>query len=214
MKFNADLVYQVVRTKQLNKRRAIASTKDRAQVAGGGKKPWPQKGTGRARAGSNRSPLWKGGGITFGPNASRSYAGKVTQKMGKLALAMVLQKKQEDKEVILCDSIAVDQPKTKLFAQWLRSQVSTGSCLVVSDDHSQILSRAARNIPGVKTSDVANVDILDVLKYKYVVITKPGLKSLEARLKNRTKRPTTNDLQQVSKEAKNASSPSVVSRRS
>jgi len=93
MKFNADLVYQVVRTKQLNKRRRIASTKDRAQVAGGGRKPWPQKGTGRARAGSNRSPLWRGGGITFGPNASRSYAGKVTQKMGKLALAMVLQKK-------------------------------------------------------------------------------------------------------------------------
>lgn len=184
IRFNSDLVHQVVRTKMLNKKRPIASTKDRAQVAGGGKKPWPQKGTGRARAGSNRSPLWKGGGITFGPHAQRSYAGKVTPSMSRLALSMVLAKKQEDKEMITVDGIEITQPKTKQFNAWFRSLVKEGSALVVTDKDASTVKRAGRNIQGVKVSDDRNVDILDVLKYKYLLITKTALKNVESRLKS------------------------------
>lgn len=185
--FNSDLVHQVVRVKMLNKRRPIASTKDRAQVAGGGKKPWPQKGTGRARAGSNRSPLWKGGGITFGPNAKRSYAGTVTVKMSRLALAMVIAKKRQDREVIICESMEVKEAKTKQFSAWLRSLVNKGSALVVASQNAPLLKRAGRNLPGVKVTDDKNLDILDVLQYKYLVITKTGLKNIEQRLESNSK---------------------------
>lgn len=180
--FNRDLVHQVVRTKMLNKRRPIASTKDRAQVAGGGKKPWPQKGTGRARAGSNRSPIWKGGGITFGPNAMRHYAGKVTKKMNKAAFSMVLAKKQEDKEVISCESIDLKEAKTKQFKTWLRSVVKEGSALVVGDENMKIIKRAGRNMADVKVVEGKNLGILDILNHKYMVITKPALIALQKRL--------------------------------
>ena len=180
--FNSDLVYQVVRTKMLNKRRRIASTKDRAQVSGGGKKHWPQKGTGRARAGSNRSPIWKGGGITFGPNAKRIYAGKVTQTMSRLALDMVLAKKKEAKQVITCDTIDVKEPKTKQFQAWLRPLVVKGTCLVVGHDRLAPLKRAGKNIPGVMVKGHAQLDVIDLLTYEYLVITEQALAALEKRL--------------------------------
>lgn len=185
--YNPDLVHQVVRAKMANKRRTIASTKDRAQVAGGGKKPWPQKGTGRARAGSNRSPLWKGGGITFGPSAQRIYKVNLTKKMVRTAIAMVFERKRRDKEVIVVDTIEVSEPKTKLFASWLKGVVEEPSVLVVADEHLSTLKRASRNIPGVKLQDPSNVDILDLLKYTYVVITKGALSQLEKRTESSPK---------------------------
>lgn len=180
--YNADLVHQVIRIKLLNKRRPIASTKDRAQVAGGGKKPWPQKGTGRARAGSRRSPLWRGGGVTFGPTRERNYQGIVTPAMAKGAFAMVLAKKKEDKELIAVDAITLAAPKTKAFSQWLRSVVAKGSALVVPYEDVATIKRAGRNMASVKVCDQQNVDILDVVTYNYLIIAKEALTKLGERL--------------------------------
>lgn len=182
-KYNPDLVYQVVRAKMLNKKRPIASTKDRSEVRGGGRKPWPQKGTGRARAGSIRSPLWRGGGITFGPQSQRNYATGIPKKMARLAFAHVLERKREDKELILAEAMPLDQPKTKHFHEWLGTVGAKGSALVVFNKNPELLKRAGRNIPGIKVLDPANVDILDLLQYKYLVTTKEALRKLEERTK-------------------------------
>lgn len=165
----------------LNKKRPIASTKDRSEVRGSGKKPWQQKGTGRARAGSVRSPLWEGGGVTFGPRPERTYKTHIPKKMVQKAFSLVLQKKEAEGEVIMTPKVDLPEPKTKLFAAWLRKLVGEGSSLVVTHEGVQMAKRAGRNIPRVKVLDPANVDILDVLRYKYLVATKEALKQLKAR---------------------------------
>lgn len=187
MNYNPDLVYQVVRARLLNKKRPIASTKDRSEVSGGGRKPWPQKGTGRARHGSIRSPLWRKGGVTFGPRRERSYTKVVPEKIAKKALSMVLEKKREDKELIEVDDITSNEGKTKAFSLWLSEIVPNGSSLIIPHKGGALVKRAGRNIPDVKVLDPANVDILDLLQYKYLIITKEALKKLEDRTKVKSK---------------------------
>lgn len=168
----------------LNKKRPIASTKDRSKVSGGGRKPWAQKGTGRARAGSSRSPLWKGGGVTFGPSSERNYKGSVPKKMNVLALTMGLEKKKEDKEILIVDAPTLEEPKTKFFNSWLKRIVEEGSALVVLDKNMDAMKRAGKNIPHIKVTDFSNIDIIDILRYKYIVATKEAWKKLEKRTYN------------------------------
>lgn len=192
--YNPDLVYQVVRAKILNKKRPIASAKDRSEVRGGGKKPWPQKGTGRARHGSIRSPLFKGGGVTFGPRKERNYRKKVSSRMADSALAMVLEKKREDKEIREVKGIEVKGYKTKYLAKWLKEIVGEGSALVVPDENVLETKRIGRNIPRVTIRDAKNIDVVDILKHKYLVITAPALKVLRERviMKQESKRQRAN----------------------
>lgn len=182
-KNNPDLIYQVVRARMLNKKRPVASTKDRSEVRGSGKKPWQQKGTGRARAGSVRSPLWEGGGITFGPRPERNYKSRVPKKMAKKAFRLVLAQKESQGEVINAPKVDLPEAKTKIFAEWLRKLVGNNSSLVVTDENVEMVKRAGRNIPRVKVLDSANVDILDVLRYKYLIGTKETLAKLRERVK-------------------------------
>ena len=113
VKMNSDLVHQVVIAQMSNQRQVIAHTKDKSEVRGGGKKPWKQKGTGRARHGSIRSPIWKGGGVTFGPTKDRNFKKKINKKMRRKALFMVLSSKVKDKEMIILDELKIEKPKTK-----------------------------------------------------------------------------------------------------
>ena len=171
--YNPDLVYQVVRARLLNKRRPIASTKDRSEVSGGGRKPWPQKGTGRARHGSIRSPLWRGGGITFGPRSKRNYRKDIPKKIGKQAFKMVLEKKREEGELILVDKMSLPEPKTKLLANWLIPLVKGGSSLVVPDGESALMKQAGRNVPRVKVVEPEQVSIIAVTYTHLTLPTTP-----------------------------------------
>lgn len=181
--FNSDLVYQVLRVKASNKRRPLAATKDRAEVSGGGKKPWPQKGTGRSRHGSIRSPLWRGGGITFGPRKERTYKGRIPRKMALRALLMVFEKKRADNEVKLVDDIAINENKTKVFAKWLKEQIGgEGSALIVGTNNLSLLKRVSGNIPRVTVTHPRNVDIEDMLAYNYCIITKDAQDKLIKRI--------------------------------
>lgn len=179
----SDLVHQVMRVLQNNKRRRIAHTKDRGDVAGSNKKPWRQKGTGRARVGSRRSPLWKGGGVTFGPSSKRNFKGKITPAVSKMAINVILETKEKDKEVITVNSIDITVAKTKLFHKWLKEMKIKGSSLIVTDSvEKDILVRAGRNIPNTLILDSKNVNALSLLEYKNLVITKEALKNLKERI--------------------------------
>src|SRR3989344_4461510 len=183
-----DLVHQVIRVLQNNKRRRIAHTKDRGDVRGGGKKPWRQKGTGRARHGSRRSPLWKGGGVTFGPSSERNFKRKITPVVSKIAINIILETKEKDKEIIAVESIDITVAKTKLFYKWLKEMKIKGSSLIVTDSFEKdILVRAGRNIPNTLVLDSKNVNALSLLEYKNLVITKEALKNLKSRIKPKTK---------------------------
>lgn len=187
--FNADLVYQVVRSYQLRQRRPLAHTKDRGEVAGSGRKPWPQKGTGRARHGSIRSPLWVGGGVVFGPGQGRSFYKKIPKKMKRQALSQVLSLKRAQGELLVVDDFTLPAPKTKLFAEkfvgFLRQAVdqlpddpSRISAALITPQAEQLLLRASRNLPNFKVMPLDHLNAYQALKYKYLVITKDALKKL------------------------------------
>ena len=178
-----DLVHQVIRVLQNNKRRRIAHTKDRGDVRGSNKKPWRQKGTGRARVGSRRSPLWKGGGVTFGPSSERNFKRKITPVVSKIAINIILETKEKDKEIIAVESIDITVAKTKLFYKWLKEMKIKGSSLIVTDSFEKdILVRAGRNIPNTLVLDSKNVNALSLLEYKNLDITKEALKNLKERI--------------------------------
>ncbi|HMO79020.1 MAG TPA: 50S ribosomal protein L4 [Candidatus Paceibacterota bacterium] len=193
-KMNQDLLYQVVVAMYSNSRENIAHTKDRAEVSGGGKKPWRQKGTGRARHGSTRSPIWIGGGITFGPRNEKDYTRKITKKMKAKALAIVLSQKNRDGEIVFVDSIETSETKTKkakeiMTALSKNKELSdlasrkNNTALITLSDRKESTEKSFRNISSLKMDLVKNVNILDILKYKYLIIENPE-KSIEI-LKNR-----------------------------
>jgi len=194
MKWNADLVHQVVTSMLSSARKPIAHAKTRGEVRGGGKKPWRQKGTGRARHGSTRSPIWVGGGTTHGPRNDKNYFRKVNKKMGKKAFASVLSKKAKDGEIILLDQIVVNEPKTKeavlvlsglskIHKSFLNKKTNLGVISVFRKNTA--IERSFKNIGKVKTSAINDLNILDALNYKYLIITEPekSLEILEKRLK-------------------------------
>jgi len=177
--WNADLVHQAVRVALANKRQILASTKDRSEVSGGGRKPWRQKGTGRARHGSIRSPLWKGGGITFGPTKERNFKLKINKKMARQAFLTALSTKAKDSELLVLDDLKLSAPKTKEMSKIMKNfpQVKT-SLLVLAGKKDENLKRAGRNLPNLRIINIDNLNILDILKYKHLIFTKDGIEYL------------------------------------
>ena len=174
------IMHEVV-TMQLACRRAgTASTKGRAEVRGGGHKPWRQKGTGRARAGSNRSPLWRGGGVVFGPKP-RSYAYKVPKKVRRLALKMALSSKLANSQLLILNQYPFEAPKTKEFVRVLENlQIDKALFITAADD--QVLTLSSRNVPHVQVMRPEGLNVYDILRYNYLVVFQPAISQIEERL--------------------------------
>jgi len=176
---NTDLVHQVAVSQAANKRVVLADTKGRGEVRGGGRKPWRQKGTGRARHGSRRSPLWRGGGITFGPTSERVFEKKINRKMRKKALFMVLSAKSKGNLVVVLDSIKLEKPKTKLMAGILKKLPVKDSFLMVLPQTEKEFFKAARNIANLEVRKASDLNVLDLLSSKYFILPKEEIKSLK-----------------------------------
>lgn len=193
--WNADLVHQVVTSIMSSKRSGNAHAKTRGEVRGGGKKPWRQKGTGRARHGSTRSPIWVGGGVAHGPRNDKNYFRKVNAKMLKKALSCVLTKKANEQEIIFVDSVSLKENKTALASKVISSlskikgfeklnggKVSTFIALPSNDLG---VKRSFRNLNRMTVGEVKNLNILDVLNHKVLIVVNPerSVKVLETRMK-------------------------------
>ena len=211
VKVNESLVHQAMVMQMANERQVLAHTKDRSEVRGGGAKPWRQKGTGRARAGSNRSPIWIGGGITFGPRKDRNFKKKINKKMKQKAMFMVLGDKVKNDSLVVLDKLEMKEYKTKVFAEMLRNletlkhkntktrkhentkirkhentkirkhenTKAKQSVLVISDKKDDKVKYSGRNLVGVKIINLSNINIIDLLKYKDVIVTVEVIKRLE-----------------------------------
>jgi len=175
------ILHEVVCMQRANRRRGTASTKTRGEVRGGGAKPWRQKGTGRARAGSNNSPIWRGGGTTFGPKP-RDYSYSMPKKVRRLALRMALSARMSEGNVVILDQFAMDAPKTKEFVNVMKN-FDFDQCLIVTGDESANLQLSVRNAVGYKTLPVAGLNVYDILKYPKLMVIQSSLDQLEARLK-------------------------------
>ena len=171
---NEHAVYLVVKNILANKRQGTKSAKTRAEVRGGGRKPWRQKGTGRARQGSIRSPQFKGGGVVFAPKP-RDYSYTTPKKVRRLALKSVLTSKLRDNEIIVVDEIKMNEPKTKAFNEFLKAVKADKKALIVIDGKDENVVRSARNIEGVHTSMAQNINVYDLLKYNSLVFSKDAL---------------------------------------
>jgi large subunit ribosomal protein L4 len=178
---NKGALYQVIRMYEANQRQGTSSTKTRAVVSGGGRKPWAQKHTGRARAGSSRSPLWKGGGTIFGPHP-RDYYYTVPQSIRTEALRSSINSKYNEDALLVLNELAVDKPKTKEFKKLLKSLKVTDKALFVLDKINDDLRLASRNLQEVSLKRAEDVNAMDVLKAKKLVVTKPALSVLEKRI--------------------------------
>ena len=176
--WNDDLVHQAVRVAFANQRPVLASTKDRSEVRGGGRKPWRQKGTGRARHGSIRSPLWKGGGVTFGPTSERNFKLKINKKMAQKALITALSGKAKDNEILILDDLKLPAPKTKEMAKVMLNFSQIKNALLVISEPNENVKRASKNLPNLEIININNLNILDILKYQYVILTKDGIEYL------------------------------------
>ena len=175
---NEDVVHSVLVNFLANQRQGTQSTKTRAEVSGGGRKPWRQKGTGRARQGSIRAPHWVGGGIALGPKP-RSYKYRVNKKERRLAIKSILSSKVLENELVVVDKIDFAEIKTKNMVNALTNLKVEGKTLVVLPEKNENVQKSARNIEGVKTSLVNTINVYDLLKYKNLVITLDTVKKLE-----------------------------------
>lgn len=186
LRWNADLVKQVVDSLLSSKRKPVAHTKDRSEVRGGGRKPWRQKGTGRARHGSIRSPIWIGGGVTGGPRNEKNFERKVSKKMKTKALYTILSRKLRDNEVLFIDSITLTEPKTREAVKTLRSLSSIkgfgdvfskrkNATVVALSGKNRELERAFNNLGNIEVVEVRNLNPLLLLEYKYLIIESPKL---------------------------------------
>jgi len=175
---NEEVVHSVLVNYQANQRQGTQSTKTRAEVSGGGKKPWRQKGTGRARQGSTRSPQWIKGGIALGPKP-RSYTYKVNKKERRLAVRSLLSSKVLENELVVVDKLAFDEIKTKAMATALSNLKVEGKALILLSEKNENVQKSARNIEGVKTSLVNTINVYDLLKYTKLVVTVDTVKKLE-----------------------------------
>ena len=189
--FNADLVHQVATSMASSARAGTAHTKTRGEVRGGGRKPWRQKGTGRARHGSIRSPLWVGGGVAHGPRSDKNYERKINKKMKRAALASALSAKYRDGEILFLNGIAIPEIKTKDARKIISNlsriknlesleQKKKNSALILIPRKEIVIERSFRNIGNIAVGEARNLNLLDVLRYKYLIITSPedSIKSL------------------------------------
>ena len=181
VKMNTDLVQQVVVSQMANQRKVIAHTKDRAAVRGGGRKPWRQKGTGRARHGSRRSPIWKGGGVTFGPTKERVYKKDIPKKMKRKALMMVLSAKAKNNLLLILDKITLKEAKTKLMAEIIRKLLpkSRETCLIALPKKEESIIRAVDNLSKIQTIEARNLNCLELLSSRYLIILKESIKVIK-----------------------------------
>ena len=175
---NTAVVHEVVKNHLANCRQGTQSALTRAEVSGGGKKPWRQKGTGHARQGSTRAPQWTHGGIVFAPKP-RSYSYVLNKKVKRLAMKSALSAKAAAGEIIVIDSIKMDSIKTKDFRAFLNAVKADGKSLVVTPAKDEIVVKSARNIPGVETSMANLINVYDILKAKYLVLDKEALTVIE-----------------------------------
>lgn len=185
LKVNHDLVKQAVEAQMSQARVPYAHAKGRGEVRGGGKKPWRQKGTGRARHGSIRSPLWRGGGVTFGPRKEKVFAKKINKKMKRQALLMVLSGKVKDDELILLDDLKIEKPKTKEIVEIIKNlkskikKVLDKGTLIILPKKDDNIIWATRNIPQVATIGADSLNVVDLLSYKYLLIPKQTIEVIE-----------------------------------
>ena len=177
IEINEHAVYTVVKNILANKRQGTQSAKTRAEVRGGGRKPWRQKGTGRARQGSIRSPQWKGGGVVFAPKP-RDYSYTTPKKVRRLAMKSVLTSKVKENEMIVVDSISFEAPKTKDMIRVLEAIKADKKALIVTADSNLNVIKSASNIPGVQTAMAANLNVYDILKYNSFIVTKDALEKI------------------------------------
>lgn len=196
-KWNPDLVHEVVVSMQSNARAGTAHTKDRSEVSGGGRKPWRQKGTGRARHGSRRSPIWTGGGVTFGPRNEKDFTKKINKKVRQKALASTLSKKHTDGEVLFVDSFAFDAPKSaeaKSIIAALAKGADKGdlitkrnnNALIVLGARDEAVEKSFQNFGNMLVTQAKDINPVDLLTYKYVVMANPDvtLEALNKRVSN------------------------------
>ena len=215
VKMSEALIHQAVVAQMANERQVIAHTKGRAEVRGGGKKPWKQKGTGRARAGSSRSPIWIGGGVTFGPTKERNFSKKINKKMKQKALLMAISDRVKNGEIIVLDNLDTEEFKTKVFdgilknieknilniekkkievkkneegkknekSKRLKVKKYKRSFLVINDKKDDKVKFSIRNLAGIKILNLNNINIVDLLKYKNLVLTQKVVENLEERYK-------------------------------
>jgi large subunit ribosomal protein L4 len=192
--WRADLVHQVVEGMKSNRRAGTADTKDRGEVRGGGKKPWKQKGTGRARHGSTRSPIWVGGGVTHGPLAEKNYKRKIGKTMRAQALFSVLSKKLKDNEILFVDTLSLSKINTKNAAEVMKKLAKASGWKPLADskkprvltalfERNEKMEKSFRNLPQLELVFLKNLNPMDVLRYKYLLIENPveSVKFLESR---------------------------------
>lgn len=200
VKAKSALLHQAMVAQMANERQVLAHTKTKGEVRGGGKKPWKQKGTGRARAGSSRSPLWIGGGVTFGPTNERNFKKRINKKMKQNAIMMVLSDRTSNDNLVVLDKLEMEEYKTEIFNKMLKNLEEKVLCtlidakerrknvkrsiLVLNDKKDDKVKRSGRNLAGVEMSNLDNINVLDLLKYKSVIITVDGIKKIEERYKN------------------------------
>ena len=170
--------FDMVLLQRASLRQGTHKVKNRTEVAGGGKKPWRQKGTGRARQGSIRAPQWRGGGVVFGPTP-RSYKFKLNRKVRQLALKSALSSKVQDNEFMAIDGIKFEAPKTKEMVKVLENLQAPVKTLVVVDEIDTIVAKSANNIPGVKLLDAKHVNVYDILNSNKLIMTEAAIKSVE-----------------------------------
>ncbi len=174
------VLHEVVCMQRANRRAGTASTKTRGEVRGGGAKPWRQKGTGRARAGSRNSPIWRGGGVTFGPKP-KDYSYQLPKKVRRLALRMALSARNAEGNMIVVDSLAMPEIKTKNFVQIMQN-FQFDDCLIVTAGENPVVAKSAKNAVGYKVLPVAGLNVYDILKHSKLMLVQESIAQLEERL--------------------------------
>lgn len=190
MKVNQSLVHQAAVTQMANERKVIAHTKDRSEVRGGGRKPWKQKGTGRARHGSSRSPIWIGGGVTFGPRNDRNFKMRINKKMKQNAMLMALSDKAANDNLTILEKLAIAEFKTKIFKGIIENfenkkiiKTEKRSILIICEKFDDQTKYSSKNLPGIELINLDNINLVDLLKYKNLVMTKSAVEKIEERYK-------------------------------
>lgn len=174
------LLHDIVRMQRAAKRAGNACTKTRVEVRGGGAKPWRQKGTGRARAGTRNSPIWRGGGVTFGPKP-RDYSFKLNRKVKKQALAMAMSARLKEGNLVILDDFVMDAIKTKDFVGIMKG-FDFENCLIITDGPNENVSKSARNVNGFKILPAEGLNVYDILLHKKLILVQPVIEGLEKRL--------------------------------
>lgn len=180
VKVKSTVVHQVFVQQTNNQREPWADTQSKAEVRGGGKKPWQQKGTGRARHGSSRSPIWKGGGVVFGPRTERNYDTKINKKTRRLAIRMCLSDKAANDNILVVEEFKFSAVKTKLFVELLKALPKHKSLLVLTAGKSDEVIRMSKNLPKITTRRAEDANVMDLVKINTILTDQAGIKKLEA----------------------------------